>query len=54
MRNDYLSKGLARVFVADAFHEQQNEDVIFELAGSHSVPQFFTGQPEGGVEIGFF
>ena len=45
--------GLAGVFVADVFHEQQDEDVVLVLAGIHAAAQFVAAGPEGGIEFGF-
>jgi hypothetical protein len=45
---------LARGFVRDVFHEQQDEDIILVLRGIHAAAQFIAGLPEGGVEFGFF
>ena len=45
--------GLAGVFVADVFDEQQDEDVVLVLAGIHAAAQFVAARPEGGIEFGF-
>jgi len=53
-RNRDRGERHADVFVADVFHEQQNEDVVLVLAGIHAAAQLITAGPEGGVEFGFF
>ena len=44
---------LARVFVADVFDEEQDEDVVLVLAGIHAATEFVAARPEGRVEFGF-
>jgi hypothetical protein len=51
-RNRDRSVRLAGEFVADVFHEQQDEDVILVLAGIHAAAQFVAAGPEGGVQFG--
>ncbi len=46
--------GLAGVFVADVFHEQQDEDVILVLTGVHAAAERVAALPKGAVEFGFF
>ena len=53
VRNRDRRVGLAGVFVADVFDEQQDEDVVLVLAGIHAAAQFVAAWPEGGVEFGF-
>ena len=44
---------LAGVAVADVFHEQQGEHVVFVLRSVHAAAQFVAARPEGGIEFGF-
>ena len=44
---------LARVFVGDVLHEQQDEDVVLVLRGVHAAAQLVAAFPEGAVEFGF-
>ena len=46
--------GLAGVFVADVFEEQQHEDVVLVVAGVHAAAEGVAAGPERGVEVGFF
>ena len=43
----------ARVFVADVFDEEEDEDVIFVLTGVHAAAEFVAAGPKGCVEFGF-
>jgi hypothetical protein len=54
LRDDNRRIRLTGEFVADVFHEQQNQDVILVLAGIHAAAQFVATGPERGVKFGFF
>ena len=53
-RDDDGGVGEVGVFIADVFDEEQDEDVIFVLAGIHAATEFVATGPEGAVEFGFF
>jgi hypothetical protein len=43
--------GVAGVFVADVFDEEQDQDIVLVLAGVHAAAQFVATGPEGGVKL---
>ncbi len=41
------------VFVADILHKEQNENIVFVLAGIHATAKFIAALPERGIKFGF-
>lgn len=39
------------MIVGNVLDEQQEQDIVFVLAGIHAAPKFVAGGPEGGVEV---
>ena len=42
-----------RLYVADVFDEEEDEDVVFVLGSVHAAAEFVAGGPEGTVEFRF-